>query len=279
MKTHRSDSSQTHPQWSELLRDAVTKPGSILEAYTRFHGYSLGNRIAALWQCSARGIQPGPIATFPRWIELGRHVKRGERALVLCQPVTVKDRDRQELAGDGNSDTPDAVKTLFIWRPRWFVLAQTDGAELAADAFAAPAWEKARALSALEVSEAEFREMDGNVQGYARGRSIAINPLAQLPLKTLFHELGHVIAGHTARGEATADTERLSANIRECEAEAIALLCLESLQLPGGEFCRGYIQHWYGLGNPIPEHSAQRIFKAADTILRAGSYSETPAYE
>src|SRR6202521_3193754 len=111
--------SAEHPQWSELLRDAVTKPGSILEAYSRFHGYSIGNRIAALWQCSARGIQPGPIATYPRWTELGRHVKRGEHALVLCQPVTVKDRDRQESAEA--SDAPEAMKTLFIWRPRWFV--------------------------------------------------------------------------------------------------------------------------------------------------------------
>jgi antirestriction protein ArdC len=238
---NRFDSTiQTHPQWSELLRDAVTKPGSILEAYTRFHGYSLGNRIAALWQCSARGIQPGPIATFPRWTELGRHVKRGERALVLCQPVTVKDRDRQELAGDGNGDTPEAVKTLFVWRPRWFVLAQTDGDALPENAFAAPAWDKARALAALEVSEAQFRE------------------------------LGHVLLGHTAHSEAN-DAIELPRNLKETEAESVALLCLESLQLPGGDFCRGYIQHWYGLGNPIPEQSAQRVFKAADAILRAGN--------
>jgi N-terminal domain of anti-restriction factor ArdC len=28
-----------------------------------------------------RGIQPGPLATFPKWKELGRHVKKGEKAL------------------------------------------------------------------------------------------------------------------------------------------------------------------------------------------------------
>lgn len=43
--------------------------------------------------------------------------------------------------------------------------------------------------------------------------------------------------------------------------------------LPGAEHCRGYIQHWNVErgADPIPERSAQRIFKAADTILRAGS--------
>ncbi len=45
---------------------------------------------------------------------------------------------------------------------------------------------------------------------------------------------------------------------------------------PGAEYARGYIQSWYGAGNPLPEHSAQRIFKAADTILRAGRSEPAP---
>ncbi|HEY8165126.1 MAG TPA: ArdC-like ssDNA-binding domain-containing protein [Gemmatimonadaceae bacterium] len=235
----------------------------ILEAYTRFHGYSLGNRIAALFQCMARGIQPGPIATFPRWIELDRHVKRGEKALTLCQPVTVKDRDASQ-----DSDAPEAVKTVFVWRPRWFVLAQTDGAEFTAPIV--PAWERDRALASLEVSIVPFASLDGNIQGYASRRSFAINPVAQLPVKTLFHELAHIVLGHTVAAQ-TNDGANLPQDLREAEAEGVALLCLESLALPGGDYCRGYIQTWLGAGRPIPEQSAQRIFKAADAILRAGT--------
>jgi hypothetical protein len=253
--------SVNRPSWSHLLEQSVTQPGAILEAYSRFYGYSLGNRIAALFQCVGRGIQPGPIATFPRWIELGRHVKRGEKAIVLCQPVTVKDRDAEQ-----NSDTP--CRTVFIWRPRWFVLAQTDGAEFVAPSL--PQWDKTRALATLEISEITFAEMDGNVQGYARGRSVAINPVAELPTKTLFHELGHVVLGHTVKSEAN-DFATLPKNLREVEAESVALLCLESLSMPGAQFCRGYIQHWLGSGQTIPETSAQRIFHAADAILRAGN--------
>jgi hypothetical protein len=44
------------------------------------------------------------------------------------------------------------------------------------------------------------------------------------------------------------------------------------LELPGAEFCRGYLQHWLE-GDIIPEKSAQRIFGAADRILRAGRES------
>jgi hypothetical protein len=36
---------------------------------------------------------------------------------------------------------------------------------------------------------------------------------------------------------------------------------------------RGHIQSWWGAGNPIPDRSAQRILKAADQILRAGTVS------
>jgi integrase len=40
--------------------------------------------------CSAFNIQkvaPGPIATLPRWNELGRRVKKGSKALTLCMPL------------------------------------------------------------------------------------------------------------------------------------------------------------------------------------------------
>ena len=74
--------------WAALLQEAVSKPGYIHEAYSRFHNYSLGNQLLALFQCLVRGIQAGPLATFPRWKELGRHVKKGEKALTLCMPLT-----------------------------------------------------------------------------------------------------------------------------------------------------------------------------------------------
>ena len=64
-------------------------------------------------------------------------------------------------------------------------------------------------------------------------------------------------------------------NLRECEAEAVALLCCAALELPGVEHCRGYSQSWWGQGNPIPERSAQRVLKAADQILKAGATETT----
>ena len=126
------------------------------------------------------------------------------------------------------------------------------------------------------LREEPFEFLDGNTQGYARdGGVIAVNPTAQLPHKTLFHELGHQVLGHVSEGEQT-DGEQLSRNLREAEAEAVALICCEALGLKGADYCRGYIQDWLK-GAGIPERSAQRIFSAASKILQAGRDENEPA--
>ena len=45
---------------------------------------------------------------------------------------------------------------------------------------------------ALNIERIPFDHTDENVQGFARQRQVAINPLAQLPTKTRLHELGHL---------------------------------------------------------------------------------------
>jgi antirestriction protein ArdC len=249
-------------QWSALLAEAVKRPGSILEAYSNFHNYSIGNCMLAAWQCHARGIALGPIATYNKWRELGRQVRRGEKALTLCMPRTVKAKAQSE---DGEDE--ETFRTYFVYKRFWFVLEQTDGDDYELPAI--PQWDKARALEGLGIREETFTHLNGNVQGYAKaGRVIAINPAAQLPHKTLFHELGHQILGHVSEGDRS-ETETLSRNLDEAEAEGVALICCEALGLAGADYCRGYIQSWLA-GAEIPERSCRRIFSAANAILEAG---------
>jgi antirestriction protein ArdC len=249
--------------FAELLTRAVSEPGTISRAYSAFHAYSLGNQLLALVQCAERGLEPGPIATFPGWKDKGRSVRKGEKALTLCQPVTCTRKTTDTIDPDAEPET----FTRFVYRPRWFVLSQTDGAAYQPEPL--PTWDAVRALEALDITEAPFTELDGNVQGYAQGRTIAVSQVAALPHKTRFHELAHVVLGHTAEAMQQ-DGEHTPRSLREVEAEAVALLCLEALGLPGAEHCRGYLQHWHASAEPIAERSAQRVMKAADQILRAG---------
>jgi antirestriction factor ArdC-like protein len=257
------------PKWSALLVEAVNKPGMIMQAYSAFHNYSIGNQILALVQCQLRGLEPGPINTFPGWQSLGRTVKRGERALILCMPITRKVRDEEAQGNEGGNG--ERTFTSFMHKARWFVVDQTVGEEFTPPRLTE--WDAERALLALNIEQITFTHTDGNCQGYAKKRQIAINPVAQLPHKTLFHEMAHVVLGHTTEADFT-DTERTPKNLREVEAESVALLCCEALNLEGADYCRGYIQNWLrpSIGNAdvIPEKSAQKIFRAADQILRAG---------
>src|SRR5260370_1114555 len=171
------------------------------------------------------------------------------------------------------SDTPSEKQTYttFVHKARWFVVSQTHGNELGPVTI--PEWDAERALTTLCIERIPFDKPDGNCQGFARRNQVAINPLAQLPHKTLFHEMAHVIL-HTSEGDFT-DTEQTPRNLREVEAESVALLCCEALGLEGADYARGYIQHWLyqGVGfnaDAIPEKSAQKIFRAATQILRAG---------
>jgi antirestriction protein ArdC len=248
-----------------LLSEAISKPGVISEAYSAFHSYSLGNQIHAYVQCTVRGIPLGPIATFMGWKDKGRFVRKGEKALTLCMPVTCKGARTNE-----QGEKEEYAFNRFVFRPNWFVLSQTDGADYAAEV-KTPAWDADKALAALEIAQEAFAHTDGNCQGYAVERRIAINQVAEYPHKTRFHELAHVVLGHTAEAAMT-DSERTPKDIREVEAESVAYVLCSLLGLPGRDESRGYIQHWLS-GNEIPERSAQRIFNAADKILKAGGAS------
>jgi hypothetical protein len=166
-------------------------------------------------QCTARDIQPGPLASFQRWKELGRHVKSGAKALSLCMPITGK---RKQIDDAGNEK--ETTYQFFALKSNWFVLSQTEGADYTAEALTA--WDETEALMALDVTKVTFDVLNGNAQGYA------------------------------------APDRKVSA----------------SLELPGIEYSRGYIQSW-AEGQPISDKSAQRIFAAADRLLRAGT--EEPA--
>lgn len=249
-------------QFSALLKQAVTVPGILSKAYSAFHNYSIGNQQAAISQCIDRNIEIGPIASFKSWQEKGRSVSKGQKAIALCMPVTMKG-----TRTDSSGQETDYCFNRFIWRNNWFVLSQTSGQDYQHDV-KSPQWCADTALQALSINQLPFNETNGNCQGYATGDSIAINPLAAFPHKTRFHELAHVVLGHTKEHLMT-DSENTPKDVKEVQAESVAFILCSILGLPGLDESRGYIQHWLN-GADVTEKTAQQIFTAADKILKAG---------
>jgi antirestriction protein ArdC len=255
-----------HATWGDLLRNAVEKPGRMLEAYTAFHNYSFGNALLALEQCIRRNLLPGPLNTYRGWIERKRQVRKGEKGITLCMPLPFKTAIQTDDLHDEAAE--QQIRYAFRFRAYWFVLAQTEGEDTYIPP--TPGFDIDTALRTLNVTRTPFDELNGNIQGFATGHEIAVSPLAALPHKTTFHELAHIVLGHTT-SEKLVDSAQTAVHIREVQAESVALICCETLGLEGAEFCRGYIQHWLKAEKEIPNHSAARIFAAATSILKAGA--------
>ena len=238
-----------------LLAQALLMPGNLGDTYSRFTNYSLGNTILLFMQ----GVTE-PVAGYRRWQSMNRYVKKGAKGKFISHPliVTVTEEGgekRQQLKG-------------FKLKPSVFTLSDTEGEEL--PPVEPRTWDKVKALGALGISEVPFESSDGNMQGYSMGRNVAINPIAKYPFKTLTHEIGHVVLGHTAPDQAA--EYQAHRGTKEFQAEAVAYLTMHELGLEEhmnvGE-SRAYINHW--LGDEMPaDNDIRPVFMAVDRILKAG---------
>jgi hypothetical protein len=244
--------------WSQLIHDAVHTPGILSTCFQHFHRFSVGNQLLAWCQCRARGIPMGPLATFKQWKKMGRTVTSGKgSAILLTMPITVPPKD----------DDPDArAKTFFVVKPRWFVLAQTDGPEIPDDT--PPDFDMDRALTALNITQREY-DGDGNAQGYSTSsREIAVSPLAEHRFRTIVHEIAHIELDHFS-GRGTG--EGAPKTLVEAEAEMVSYIVSDTFGQSGADESRGYIQRWYGKGHELPEASARQVMKISQRIIDAGT--------
>lgn len=257
-KKHKQSPKPEHKtvKFAELLKEALDSPGQLSDCYRMFHNYSFGNQILAMTQLH----KPEPINTYNGWQLLGRQVKKGSKAIELCMPFTIK-KDKN----DENSETFQ----VFGFRRNWFGISSTEAIG-GADSYVLPEaipFNKELVLSKLAITEEEFAMVDGNTQGYAHDMNLAINPVAKYPLKTLWHELAHIMLGHTEM--IMTETAVLPRNLRETEAETVAYLLCDVFGYDEPKvFARGYIQSW-NEKEGIAEDSAKRIFSVVSDILKA----------
>jgi N-terminal domain of anti-restriction factor ArdC len=247
--------------WNTLLDEALTAPGNLGNVYNRFHDYSLTNNLLFLMQ----GIRE-PVASFKTWKSLGRHVVAGSRAKEVIVPVLVNEPAEDEPLEEKRKQVARLIGFKVVRAV--FALSDTDGEYLPPPE--PQEWSKTRALGNLGIREVYFDQVNGNLQGWSRGLEFAINPMAVHPNKTTFHELGHIVLGHTLPHHYEEYTSHKG--VMEFQAEATAYLLMNELELMDDETAshsRGYIRHWLGEEQP-PDQAIRQVFTAADRILRAG---------
>jgi hypothetical protein len=150
-------------------------------------------------------------------------VLKGSKAAEIVRPITIAKKN-----DDGDVESSFTrfkfVKCIFGYN-------QTEGEELTPAEM--PGWDFDTALSELDIKRVPFRELDGNVQGISWGRNIAINPVATDPLGTTYHELGHVVLGHTEPDKAVEYAAHRG--VYEFQAEATSYLTMHELEVMSEE--------------------------------------------
>lgn len=245
--------------WPALLTQALTLPGALGNTYCRFYRYSFLNQMLLL----AQGVTE-PCASFNVWKSLGRIPVTGGGRYVR-HPAPIKKTDKK--TGE------ETTFTRFYLRRSAFPYSLTQGPEIVWPEL--PEWYWHRALSALDIEQVPFEWIDGNAQGYSYERKVAVSPVAVHALKTGFHELGHVVLGHTTSessgaGE-VAEGEQLCRGVREFQAESVAYLLAHETGLTewAPEVSRAYIQGWLG-NEEVTDAQFRAVFTATDKILTAG---------
>ena len=256
----------TNLDWRATLTEALNAPGGLGDTYTRFYNYSFLNQIRLLMQGVAE-----PVATYNRWQELGRQVRKGSKAKVVLAPVLigreVTDGNGNVVLGDDGKPRKRQILVGFRDSRTVFGYSDTDGDELPPVELAG--WDADVALATLGVDRVPFDMINGNAQGFSfedgNGRHVAINPMAAFPAKTLLHELAHLMLGHCTQGDHT------HRDVAEFEAEATAYLVAKELELIARDPAesRAYIHGWLG-GAEVTEDNITRVFAAVNKILTAG---------
>ncbi len=256
---------ETKVDWSQLIETAITLEGRVGAFYSAFHEYSFLNHLLFRTQ----GIHE-PVASYSRWKSLGRQVVKGSRAKEVIVPVIVHEPVAETPEDETLNEKRERIGRLIGFKlvRAVFGLTDTEGKEL--PEVPTPGWDVATVLATLGIREVPFTDTNGNIQGYSVGTEFAINPIAHNRTKTRFHELAHIVLGHTLPHHY--EEYQTRRGVMEFQAEAVAYLAMHELDLLDEQSAadsRGYIQHWLKDEHP-PDKAIQQVFTATDRILKAG---------
>jgi hypothetical protein len=225
-----------------------------LGTMARFHNYSFGNVMAIAMQ------RPDAVrvAGFHTWKDLGRNVKKGEKAIRILAPMIGKGTD---------PDTGEDSARVYGFRSVCvFDLSQTEGKDL--PSFAKVSGHAGDTLAKLlkfandSSIIIEFADDLGGAEGVSLNGKIKLltgKPEAE-SVAVLVHELAHELL-HKQDRKNTGGQNR-----RELEAESVAFIVGSAIGLDMNTASADYIRLYNGNAEALTE-SLDSISRAAKLIL------------
>jgi antirestriction protein ArdC len=233
----------------------------------RFRQYSFNNTMLILIQ------RPDAthVASYKKWQEMGRQVRKGEKSLAIFAPMTRRREDkatgetRSYVSGFRAVPVFDVSQTEGDPLPEQIVPVLLDG-EAPVGMFDALALLVAEKGYALEVGPSVHGE-----NGYCSPGRKMIHLTEGLSdaqtCKTLVHETAHMLL-HTEEDALTEDAMR-HRGVAEVEAESVAHIVLGALGMPTDDYSLPYIGGWSDGKPEAVAATADRVLKCTKQILAA----------
>ena len=293
--TRRNEKLEEARQRLEQGVTALVRSGrwtDYLKFLSHFHRYSFNNLLLILFQF------PGATrcASYRTWSQLGRHVRRGERGIVILVPILTRLTDESESTRSERENEPpegldlepnkDQRETASGYRlvgfkvGHTFDVSQTEGAPLPElvtmnllgddqGVYAALAGFAQDVLRIdVEQVESENPHWGGaciyDEASQAKRIVVAGNCSPLFRAQTLAHELGHALLHSDKEYRSHTPRSRI-----ECEAESVAYCILYHFGLEVGEVAFGYLALWGNGADALKElmDCGVRIREAAHQVI------------
>jgi antirestriction protein ArdC len=237
-----------------------------LEFQAKFHNYSLCNTFWLMAQAMRRGIEISQFAGFNTWRDAKRQVRKGEKAFQVLAPL----RYKREVVKDGTKENVFGIRGFRV--ASTFDISQTDGpalpeivSQLQGTSEEIEAVYASLVKFSTEINKVPVRRevLPAGTNGYysREGFIVVSSTISGLQaLKTLAHEIAHSILH-----EKLADCH--DQVYREVEAESTAFVVLHSLGFSAESYSFGYVAGWSKGDAKIVKEVAERVQRAAKTIL------------
>lgn len=234
----------------------------MLTTAARFHRYSANNVMLIMIQCP----DATRVAGYRTWKSLGRWVRKGEHGITILAPCKYK---------VGQNDEGEDVWALRGFTTATvFDISQTDGADL--DDVTptllegeAPAglWDglaKQVAAAGFMLGRGDCGGANGVTHYGARTVTVRADVDDAQAVKTLVHELGHILCGHEG------DLGMFGCRGRhEVEAESVAYVVCSALGMTTEGYSLPYVAGWSGGDLAKVRETADHVVKVAGQILAA----------
>lgn len=258
-------------QARELLETAVeemtTSQGwrALMTSRARLRQYSLNNLLLIVKQCP----HATDLRTFGAWLKVGRAVRVGEQGIRIREPLRYR-AEADEAEQDGDDSEPGYEVRGFTVTSR-FDVSQTYGEPVAEEDDAVPEelrgsapdqlWEQVAAMVTARGYTLERGDCE-DAYGYVHYPTRTVRVRADVDpaqaVKTLTHELAHILCEHPTR-------DGLTRQRAEVEAESVACLVTAVMGLDTLGYSVPYVAGW-AEDAKVAHAAANRVMTVADQI-------------